>query len=92
MVGLSDLAHDLSCTLIIVRNITISMDESLLARAREHARKQGTTFNQMVRDLVAKEVAPNRGERTKAMLELAAKLSLKSEDGPMSREEAHERG
>jgi len=68
------------------------MDEGLLARAREHARKSGTTFNQLVRDLLAKEIAPDPGARTRAMFELADRLNRKSVDGPMSRDEAHMRG
>ena len=68
------------------------MDETLLARAREHARQQGTTFNQLVRDLVSKEIAPNPGARTRAMFELADRSGNKSEGGPMSRDEAHSRG
>ena len=84
-------AHVLLCTLIIVQNVTISMDEGLLSRAREHARSRGTTFNQLVRDLVAKEVSPDPGARTLAMFALADRTGRKSEDGPMSREEANDR-
>jgi hypothetical protein len=75
-----------------VRNVTISMDEVLLARAREHAQKHGTTFNQLVRDLVAKELAPDPGARTRAAFELAIQIARRSENGPLSREEAHSRG
>ena len=74
-----------------MQNVTISMDEGLLARAREFARQRGTTFNQLVRDLVAREVLPDRGTRTQAMFDLADHLKLRSEAGPMSREEAHSR-
>jgi hypothetical protein len=75
-----------------VRNVTISMDERLLAQARDYARNHGTTFNQLVRDLVAKEVTPDPGARTRAAFELADQMVRSSEDGPMSREEAHSRG
>jgi len=68
------------------------MDETLLARAREHAQKQGTTFNQLVRDLIAKEIAPDPGSRTRVMFEMADRAARMSEDGPMSREEVHSRG
>ncbi len=84
--------HESPCTLVIVQNVTISMDEGLLARAREHARKRGTTFNQLVRDLLTKEVVPDPGARTRAMFELADRIPRMSEDGPMNREEAHRRG
>ena len=75
-----------------VRNVTIRMDERLVARARDHARKDGKTFNELVRDLVAKEIAPEPGARTRAMFELADRASRNSVDGPLSREEAHSRG
>ena len=67
------------------------MDERLLALAREHARKHGATFNQLVRDLVSREVNSDRGAATRAMFELTDRLGLRSENGPMTREEAHER-
>lgn len=67
------------------------MDEDLLRRARKHAKENGTTFNQMVRDLLAREVAEDRGRRTCAMFELADRLNIKA-GPPLSREEAHERG
>lgn len=33
-------------------NVTISVDEDLLRRAREAAKRRGTTLNQMIRDLL----------------------------------------
>ena len=75
-----------------VQNITISMDEALLSRARQYAREHGTTFNQLVRDLVAKELSPDPGAKTRAMFKLADASRKRSEDGPMSRDEAHTRG
>jgi len=68
------------------------MDEDLLSNAREYARAHGTTFNQLVRDLVAKEVRPTRGNKMRALFELIDQMQPKSVDGPMTREEAHERG
>jgi hypothetical protein len=72
-----------------MQKITISMDEILLARAQEHARQQGMTFNQFVRDLVAKELASNPGSRTRTMFELADGVGAKSKDGPLKREDSH---
>ncbi len=67
------------------------MDEELLARARELARAKGKTFDQMVIDLIASELGRVRGTKTRAMFELADRLRKVSADGPLTRDEAHER-
>jgi hypothetical protein len=41
-----------------MKNITLSMDEETLRRARDYATSHGTTLNQMVRDLLAAKITP----------------------------------
>jgi antitoxin component of RelBE/YafQ-DinJ toxin-antitoxin module len=74
-----------------VKNLTLSIDEHLLTQSRDHARRLGKSLNQFVRDLLAQTV---RGETDpfEEMIELADKMQLCSESGPLTREEAHERG
>jgi len=38
------------CTYYVRMNVTLSIDEKLLARARELAHERGTSVNQLVRD------------------------------------------
>jgi hypothetical protein len=40
-------------------NITLSIDEHLLAQGRRYAEKNGLTFNALVRSLVKKTVVPS---------------------------------
>jgi plasmid stability protein len=74
-----------------VKNLTLSIDEHLLVQSREHANRLGKSLNQFVRDLLTQSV---RGETDpfEEMLELADKMHLCSDSGPLTREEAHERG
>jgi hypothetical protein len=71
--------------------ITIRIDEVLLARGRECARKRGTTFNQLVRDLLEREILASQLEALYSMFENAKRLEIRSYDGYLSREEANER-
>ena len=74
-----------------MQRVTIRLEESLLAQARERAAAEGKSLDKFVSDFISREIGEMLGARTRAMLELADRLGLKSEDGPMSREEAHER-
>lgn len=76
-----------------VKNVTISLDEILLEKARERARRQGKSFNELVRELLARESNGDPLESLARFFEVADQLGGRSEDGkPLSREEAHERG
>ncbi|RYG23604.1 hypothetical protein EON82_13490 [bacterium] len=74
-----------------MRNLTLSLDERLLEESREYARKHGTTLNGLIRDLLTKTVGQEQGTAFAAMIEEAKAMNLRSEGGPLSREEAHER-
>jgi hypothetical protein len=39
-----------------MRNVTLAMDEELLKKGREYARRQGMSFNALMRDLLRKRV------------------------------------
>jgi len=63
----------------------------LLERGREYAQEHGTTLNQLIRDLLAREVSTGDSLAIKRLFESADSLRLRS-DGPyLSRDEAHER-
>jgi len=76
---------------LTVKKVTLSIDEHLLMQSREHAQRVGTSLNQFIRDLLAQSV---RGDTDpfEEMIELADKMQLCSENGPLSRQEAHDRG
>ncbi|MEQ9302132.1 MAG: DUF6364 family protein [Cyclobacteriaceae bacterium] len=43
-----------------MKNITLSVPEDLLRKAREYASRNGTSVNQMVRDLLRHKIEPNK--------------------------------
>jgi len=73
-----------------MKNVTLSMSESLLERGRLYAQDHGTTLNQLIRDLLSREVSKGESQAMLRLFENADSLGLRS-DGPyLSRDEAHE--
>lgn len=73
-----------------VPNITLSIDETTLEAARQYAREQGWSLNELVRKLLESAVCPAPMERLEAVFARADELQLKSE-GPWAREELYDR-
>lgn len=69
----------------------MSLDDRLLEESREYARKHGTTLNGLIRDLLAKTVGQEPGAAFASMVAEAKTMGVRSVDGPLSRDEAHER-
>lgn len=74
-----------------MKNVTLSMDEDLLAAGRKYAQEHNTTFNALVRDLVGRTVKPDAKERTRTMMEVMRNAGGHSDGWKWNREEAHER-
>jgi hypothetical protein len=74
-------------------NLTLSVDESLLRRARELALRENTSVNALVRDFLTRYVdaRSRRLQAVDALAEVAERTSSRSE-GPWTRESLHERG
>lgn len=56
-------------TYTVLVNVTLSIDEKVVARARAAARKRGTSLNQMIRDFLEEVTAPSRDHRDVDALE-----------------------
>lgn len=74
-----------------MKRVTLRFESDVLQKARAHAEAKGVTFSQLVSELVAEELASATGSRTAAMFELADRLNVRSSDGPLTRDEAHDR-
>lgn len=75
-----------------VKNVTISLDEELIRQTREFAQKQGTTLNQLIRDLLTRTVEQDRKQKIVSFLQWTEKENIAPEGGTwLSREEIHER-
>ena len=76
-----------------VKNITLSVDEKILAAVRQHAAARSTSVNQLVRDYLA-EIARREDRARKARRRLRA-LSERSAarigSASWTRDELHER-
>ena len=78
------------CTIIVfMKNITLSADEDLIARAREQARARQTTLNRLFRQWLA-EVAEQK-ERSSKIRALLDRLDGVDTGGNFNREEMNVR-
>ena len=73
-------------------NVTLSIDDDTLQRARELASRRGTSLNQLIRDYLDQFASDLSPEETLAELaDLWAVSSGDSSGRPWTREELHER-
>lgn len=73
-------------------NLTLSVDEGLLRRARELALRENTSVNALVRDFLTRYVdaRSRRLQALDALAEVAERTGSRSE-APWTRESLHER-
>jgi hypothetical protein len=73
-------------------NLTLSMDDALLRRAREAALRENTSVNALVRDFLGRYVdARSRRPAALAPFEAVADGSASASGAPWTRESLHER-
>jgi hypothetical protein len=53
-----------------MKNVTLSMDEKLLEAGREYARRQKTSLNDLVRELLARTTVRDRQAQVEEMFRL----------------------
>ena len=79
-------------TYIVYMNITLSVDEEVLGRARQHAERLGTSVNQLVRDYLEQLAGKSNAEEDAAEFERLSLLSGgRSKGWKFNRAELHER-
>jgi hypothetical protein len=78
----------------MMQNITLSADETALAKARSYAKKHNTTLNQLVRDYLQEIVIKSERESfIDELLKLTEEHSVCTEPGwKFNREELYLRG
>jgi hypothetical protein len=72
-----------------VKNVTLSVEDRVLERARELARRRSTTLNQMFRDWLA-ELTAERSRKERFEL-LMRRLAHARSGGPFTRDEMNAR-
>lgn len=71
--------------------ITLSIDEKLLRKSREYARRQHLSLNALIRKLLEDKVQENHRDQLEACFELMDKANVSSEGKKWTREALHER-
>jgi hypothetical protein len=74
-----------------MKNVTLSIDDKVLERARRLAAERGTSVNRMIREFLARETGTETEDAYRARMELVelARNSHRGMTGPWSREEAY---
>lgn len=72
-------------------NVTLSIEERVVAEARQVAARRGTTLNQLIRDYLVDLTQPGEREAVAAELEALWSAEEYRSKGPWTREELHER-
>jgi len=72
-------------------NVTLSIDQRVVADARQVAAQRGTTLNQLIRDYLVQLTQPGEREAVIAELEALWATGGYRSAGPWTREELHER-
>jgi hypothetical protein len=78
-----------------MKNVTLSIDDRVLDRARKLAAERGTSVNQMIRDYLARETATETEDAYRArmeMVEMARRADVPRTLLPWTREELYDRG
>ena len=76
----------------VFMNVTLSIDEDLLRRAREAAKRRGTSLNQMIRDLLAAvTIDTDPSETVKELQELWSQSATGSRGERWTRDDLHDR-
>jgi hypothetical protein len=75
----------------MMKNVTLSIDDHVLDRARKLAAERGTSVNQMVRDFLSRETGSETEEQYRSRMRLVelARNSHRGMTGAWSREEAY---
>jgi metal-responsive CopG/Arc/MetJ family transcriptional regulator len=74
-----------------MKNITLSMPEDLLRKSREYAKKQGTTLNSLVRELLRKYVQQGEQSGIEQFIQSTESLSLKTKGKDWKRDDLYDR-
>lgn len=75
-----------------MKNITLAIDEEMLAAGRAYAERHNTTLNALVRDLLARTVHVDRASAVEEMFRLMDGAAGHSQGERWTRDELYERG
>lgn len=73
-----------------MKNVTLSIPEDLLEKARSFANEQGTSMNEMIREFLRRTVDVDKSDLKNELLSARSNLSTKTKE-KINRDELYER-
>lgn len=73
-----------------MKNVTLSLSEELLIKSREYAQKHGTTLNQMIRDLLKRNVEKEQSSIAESIVAHAKATAVSGKGYKWNRNDAYE--
>jgi len=74
-----------------MKNVTLSLSEELLVKSREYAQRHGTTLNQMIRDLLKRNVEKQRGSVAQSIVAHAKATEVSGKNYKWNRSDAYQK-
>jgi len=76
---------------IIMANITLSFNDTLLKRGRKYAQKRGKSLNGLIRELLSNEIEHKDGDWLNHCFSMMDQIKANSKGRRWNREELHEK-
>ena len=76
--------------IVKAKNITLSMDSTLIEAGREIAREEGTSLNEMIREFLRDKVRRKKGGSMDRFVELAKQLNVNTGGYVFNRQDAYD--
>jgi len=74
-----------------MRNVTLSIPDDLLSKSRAYAEQHGTTLNQMIRDLLRRNVTAEGESGAQSLIDHAERTAVSMKGHTWNREDAYEK-
>ncbi len=72
-------------------NVTLSIPDDLLMRSRAYAEQHGTTLNQMIRDLLKRNVTATEESVAQSLIDHTERTAVSMKGHTWNREDAYEK-
>ncbi|MCB0562022.1 MAG: hypothetical protein H6573_13525 [Lewinellaceae bacterium] len=74
-----------------MKNVTLSLPDDLLRRSREYAQQHGTSLNELIRNLLKRQVSPNESDPIQKLKNNTQRLSIQTKDWKWNRADIYDR-
>jgi plasmid stability protein len=74
-----------------MKNVTLSLPEDLLSKSRAYAAHHGTTLNQMIRELLKRNVTTTEESVVQSLIDHTQRTAVSMKGQAWNREDAYEK-